>query len=347
MKKIKSFGDWNLVNEAQFYYLSQFRKALDKAPKEFEGIVADLKELWGKETGIDMTMFDIEGDMLSYSTGKSMNSHYLDNSNVGFVPHERGILNGGRSKVKIGRVLNRTINNPKKYPESLIDRFVVYLQSWSKDSDWTIKLVKGDEIAKYYDSSNYSDENKWGTSLWQSCMTDKSGMLSKELFDIYTKNPEVCSLAIMVDSDGKLGARALVWNVSNCWVGDDSEGSGTNFQFMDRVYSINEWMVVKMRTWAEERGMALRRFNMGFNCEDIIYGGKEYHVVKMEVEVKKIYYSKFPYLDTFNKYDVKSGKLLNYTDNNFKGFGLQTTSGGRTTTGVVPTFRNYIRRFNQ
>ena len=54
MKKIKSFEDWNLVNEAQFYYLSQFKKALDGAPKEFEGIVADLKALWGKETGIDI-----------------------------------------------------------------------------------------------------------------------------------------------------------------------------------------------------------------------------------------------------------------------------------------------------
>ena len=144
-----------------------------------------------------------------------------------------------------------------------------------------------------------------------------------------------------------MGARALVWNVSECWVGDKENGSETSFQFMDRVYSIDEWMVAKMRTWAAEQGMAHRMYNMGFNCEDIIYGGKEYRGVKMEVRVKKIYYSAFPYLDTFNRYDVKRGKLLNYTDNNFKGFGLQTTSGDRTTTGVVPTFRNYIRRFNQ
>ena len=305
--------------------------------------------LWGKETGIDMTMFDIEGDMLSYSTDRNIKGRIGDwgtksENDDDFKYIEEFILNAQRSKVKIGRVLNRTINNPKKYPESLIDRFVVYLQSCSKDSDWTIKLVKGDEIARYYDSSSYSGLNKFGTSLWQSCMTDKRNMGHKNLFDLYTKNPEVCSLAIMVDSNGALGARALVWNVSSL---NQHSGSVTSFQFMDRVYSIDEWMVAKMRTWAVEQGMAHRMFNMGYNCEDIIYEGKEYRGVKMEVEVKKIYYSKFPYLDTFNRYDVKRGRLLNYTDNNFKGFGLQTTSGERTTTGVVPTFRNYIRRFNQ
>ena len=74
MKKIKSFRDWNLVNEAKFYYLSQFSKALDGAPKEFEEIVTHLMSLWGKETGIDMTMFDIEGDMLSYTSDRNINS---------------------------------------------------------------------------------------------------------------------------------------------------------------------------------------------------------------------------------------------------------------------------------
>ena len=350
MKKIKSFRDWNLVNEAKFYYLSQFSKALDGAPKEFEEIVTHLMSLWGKETGIDMTMFDIEGDMLSYTSDRNINSVLLDmNPDEGDIKDsEQSILSGQRSKVKIGRLLNKVLNGEfKKYPESLINRFVVYLQSNSKSSEWTIKLVKGNEIARYYDSSSYSGLNKFGTSLWQSCMTDKEGMGHKNLFDLYTKNPEVCSLAIMVDSNGALGARALVWNVSECWVGDKENGSETSFQFMDRVYSIDEWMVAKMRTWAAERGMAHRMYNMGFNCNDIIYGGKEYRGVNMEVKVKKIYYSAFPYLDTFNRYDVKRGRLLNYTDNNFKGFGLQTTSGDRTTTGVVPRLRNYIRRFNQ
>lgn len=353
MKKIRSFSDWNLVSEAKFYYLSRFKKALDRAPKEFEGIVSDLKELWGKETGIDMTMFDIDGDMLSYSTDRNINKnalHYLQrnndiNSDSDIKQIEMFVQGASRSKVKIGRLLNRTINNPKKYPESLIDRFVVYLQSCSKDSEWTIKLVKGDEIARYYDSSSYSQENKWGTSLWQSCMTDKQGMGHKNLFDIYTKNPESCSLAIMVDSNGKLGARALVWNVSH--LNDKESGSETSFQFMDRVYSINEWMVTKMRTWAAERGMAHRMFNMGFNCDNIIWDDKQYHGVKMVVKVKKIYYSAFPYLDTFNRYDVKGGRLLNYTDNDFRGFGLQDTSGDYgTTTGYSPRIRNYIRRFN-
>jgi len=333
MKKIKSFWDFNSLNEAKLYYLSQFKKALDGAPGEFKEIVGDLKDMWGKETGLDMTMFELDGDMLTWTSGRNVNPDFDPSRD------ERQLLSGNRSLLKIGRLLNSTINKSKKYPESLINRFVVYLQSNSKDDEWTIKLVKGDEIAKYYDSSNYSSLNKFGTSLWQSCMTDKEGMCHKNLFDIYTKNPEVCSLAVMLDSSGKLGARALVWDVTS-----DSLGS---FQFMDRVYSIDEWMVTKMRRWAVEGGMAIRLSNMGYNCESIVYKEKVYDDIKMSVDVKKIYYKSFPYLDTFNRYDVKSGKLLNFTPNDFKGFGLQTTTGDRTTTGVVPTFRNYIRRFNQ
>jgi hypothetical protein len=56
---------------------------------------------------------------------------------------------------------------------------------------------------------------------------------------------------------------------------------------------------------------------MGFNCEDIIYGGKEYREVKMGVKVKKIYYSAFPYLDTFKFYDCYKGRFSNSQNYNF------------------------------
>lgn len=101
-----------------------------------------------------------------------------------------------------------------------------------------------------------------------------------------------------------------------------------------------------MGRWAAEQGMATRSSNLGHNCETIVYKGNVYDI-KMSVDVKKIYYKSFPYLDTFNRYDVKSGKLLNWKPSEFKGFGLQTTSGERTTTGFGPAARNYIRRFSE
>ena len=346
MKRIKSFGEWNSLNEAKLYYLSNFKRAMDSSPDEFSEIVSDLRKLWGKETGVDITLIDIEENMLSYSTGKGMEDLLDKNLNsIEITNNENDILSLTRSKIKIGRFLNKVINTPKKYPESLIDKFVVYLQSNSKNTDdkWKISLVKGDEIGKYYNSNNYRTENKFGSSLWQSCMTDRM-LIMDNLFNIYTKNPEVCSLLIMTDESGKLAARALVWNVSV----KQKEKELGNIKFVDRIYSTEDWMVMKIQNWAKENGMARRLTNIGYNCSDIFYDGGKYYEVQMDVSVNKIYYSAFPYLDTFNYYDVKGGRLLNYKPSDFKGFGLQSTEGNwGTTTGYSPKIINYIRKFNK
>jgi len=201
-------------------------------------------------------------------------------------------------------------------------------------------------------------------TLGSSCMTDKLGREDvtirtphgtsttfgvkgvSNIFDIYTKNPEVCSLLIMTNGEGKLVARALVWNakVTFCRVsGDVCELD--NIQFLDRVYTTEDWMVHRMTKWAKDNGMANRYYN-GLGDSDLIeYNGVKFSA-EMEVNVKKIHYSAFPYLDTFKRYDVKRGKLFNYRPNKFSGFGLQSTHGDYgTTTGTMPRIRNYIRRF--
>ena len=227
MKRIKSFIDFN-VNEAKLYYLSHFKSALDSSPSEFSEIVKDLRNLWGKETGVDITLIDIEDNMLSYSSERGIEDFLNDATPDDINDFERYVSLSTRSNIKVGRFLNKVINTPKKYPESLIDRFVTYLRSKSKKKEtYDIRLVKGDEIAKYYNSSNYAQMKG---SLGNSCMTDKKDgradvtvntphgtsttygtkSVNKNIFDIYTKNPEVCSLLIMTNGEGKLVARALV-----------------------------------------------------------------------------------------------------------------------------------------
>jgi hypothetical protein len=298
--------------------------------------------------------------MLTYSSERGMEDFLNDATPDDIKGFERNIQLSTRSNVKVGRFLNKVINTPKKYPESLIDKFVTYLRSKSKKKEtYDIRLVKGDDIAKYYNSSNYAQMK--GT-LGSSCMTDKLGREDvtirtphgtsttfgikgvSNIFDIYTKNPEVCNLLIMTDESGKLAARALVWNVS---VKQKEKDLG-NIKFIDRIYSTEDWMVMKIQNWVKENGMARRLTNIGYNCSDIFYGEEKYYNVQMDVSVKKIHYSAFPYLDTFNYYDVKGGKLLNYKSDNFKGFGLQSTSGDwGTTTGYSPRIINYIRKFNK
>jgi hypothetical protein len=376
MKHIKSFNifesynddDLDFLNESKLYILPTFFKALSSAPSEFLGIVNDLRDLYGDETDQDITFVDIDNDTLSYSTMKNIEKEFpiLYKQALTWIPSPElrdwssDILESPtRGNIKIGKFVNKILKG--KYPEALVDKFVTYIKSKSvKKENWSISLVKGDEISKYYDSSNYLD--KRGT-LGHSCMNDKLSKVGTQqtydndgnstkrvsnIFDIYTKNPESCYLLIMTNEEGKLGSRALVWDakVTFCrdYKGDVCELG--DIKFLDRIYTIDDWMVHKMTKWAEDNGMGSRYYQGLHDDGAINYKGVKYKA-EMEVNVKKIHYSAFPYLDTFNRYDVKNGKLYNYKPSKFSGFGLQSTSGNYgAVTGTSPRLRNYIRRFS-
>ena len=379
MKHIKSFkvfesyndDDLDFLNESKLYILPTFFRALSSAPPEFSGIVDDIRDLYGDETDQDITFVDIDNDTLSYSTMKNIEKEFpeLYKKSLGWLPSSelrswsQDLLESPtRGNIKIGKFVNKILKG--KYPEALVDKFVTYIKSKSvKKESWNISLVKGDEIIKYYDSNNYAEIR--GT-LGNSCMTDKLGRDDvtvrtphgtsttfgvkgvSNIFDIYTKNPESCSLLIMTNEQGKLGARALVWNAKVTFC-RDTKGQVTqldNIQFLDRVYTTEDWMVHRMTKWAKDNGMAIRNYQGLGDSDWIEYNGVKYQA-EMEVNVKKIHYSAFPYLDTFNRYDVKRGKLYNYKPSKFSGFGLQSTHGNYgTTTGTTPRLRNYIRRFS-
>ena len=364
MKHIKSFklfksyndDDLDFLNESKLYILPTFFKALSSAPSEFLGIVNDLRGLYGDETDQDITFVDIDNDNLSYSTMKNIEKEFPELYKQAITWVTSSVLRDWsndilesptRGNIKIGKFVNKILKG--KYPESLIDKFVTYIKSKSeKKENWNISLVKGDDIIKYYDSSNYV--NRRGT-LGHSCMSNKHIRYDDKrsnIFDIYTKNPEVCSLLVMTNEEGKLGARALVWDakVTFCrdYKGDVCELG--DIKFLDRIYTIDDWMVNKMTRWAQDNGMSYRYYQGLHDDGTISYKDVKYKA-EMEVCVKKIHYSAFPYLDTFNRYDVKNGKLYNYKPSKFSGFGLQSTQGNYGTfTGNTPRLRNYIRRFS-
>jgi len=168
----------------------------------------------------------------------------------------------------------------------------------------------GDEIAKWYKSENCHS----GGSLSNSCMKDK------DFFDIYTQNPESVNLLIMKSGD-KIVARALVWKLKTV-----SPQLGFTY-YMDRVYSVRDHQVKVMMAFAEKQGWAYRKSG-GVYERGIIYQGNE-HRVKMSVQIKKLKYEKYPYMDTFSRYDYVTGELWNDMDKNqrTRGHILTSTQG--------------------
>ncbi len=207
-------------------------------------------------------------------------------SDVYFLPRKitnvksNEFWNRGRTEMSIGRWVRRVIFDLHKssISDSEIEKFVNQYKSSFDDKDKNnFEIVKGDDIKKWYLSKNYESEKG---QLGNSCMRyDRC----QQYFDIYTKNPEVCSLLIMKSTEDtdKIVGRALLWNLRD----------GRKYQ--DRIYTINDSDKILFSQWADHNGY--QKYDSS-------------HIVK-EVQLGNHDYDKYPYMDTFVCYSP-SHKLL-------------------------------------
>ena len=359
MRKIKGFESFNesvmlqMINETALYFLPEMRKALTVLSKDGNDIADRLLLKVGVDTMKDITLVELEDDKLSFMSKGAIDSHdreFMQKLDRGYeISKNTGdtIKNfRNRNQIKIGKFVTSVLGT---IPAKELEDFVNKLKS-NKDRGYEIKTVEGDEIKKYYKTEALADNpNLDYSEIMRSCMRDKE-KAKPNVFDIYVKNPESCKMVVMLDENGGLVSRAILWKVTNT-EHDIVSGSfrllnlPESFWFMDRVYSVENWMDKSMYDWAAKKGYVCKRGNWG--NRSIIFNGVGGHC-EMEVDVKKIGYKGFPYMDTFIYYDVKNGKLRNFDAPGFKGFGLQSTAGNYgTTTGTGPVLRNYIRRFTK
>lgn len=366
MRKIKGFESFNesamlqMINETALYFLPEMRSALAKMAKGGNEIADRLLLKVGVDTMKDITLVDLEGDKLSFMSKGAIDSHdpeFMKRLDKGYEI-STGQGNSvkrfsNRNQIKIGKFVTSVLG---PVPAKELEDFVNKLKS-SKDRGLEIKIVEGEEIKKYYRTEALTTIASYTHSeIMRSCMRDKE-KVKPNVFDIYTKNPESCKMVVMLDENGGLVSRAILWKVDNSkknqtneyFGGPSTDGGKLNlpesFWFMDRVYSVENWMDKSMYDWADKKGYVSKRGNWG--NRNIVFNGVGGHC-EMEVDVKKIAYKGFPYMDTFIYYDVKNGKLRNFDAPGFKGFGLQSTAGNYgTTTGTGPVLRNYIRRFTK
>ena len=211
-----------------------------------------------------------------------------------------------RTDLYIGRFVNRVSEKGgKKLEPSEIEKFVnTYKSKFDslKSGESRFEEVSGEIIKHWYNKENYEQEKG---QLGSSCMRNPN---SRSFFNIYTENPEVCSLLILRSDENydKICGRALVWKLSN------------GRTYMDRVYVINDSDFqsyedyAKKRNWQTEDNMDYRDFN------------------SMIVKLKHWKFNKYPYMDTFKCLNVNEGYLSSDEDKwPSSGFWkLQDTGGG-------------------
>lgn len=243
-----------------------------EASKTFNDIIKKIKF---KITSIYLneSYFDIikeKNDMVSYLPfNKLKSSKELEED-----PYQSKF----RQITKIGRIF-RKLN--EKLTDVEIEKFVdEYKASYeSMFKEYNVKIVTGNDITYWYHVNQYA---KGSGSLNKSCMRHTTATTR---VGFYSKYPDKIGLAILVDENEKLLARALIWKL------DEPK----DVIFMDRIYSTKALYTNILKNYAIKNGIKTR--SEGYNIK-----------TKMVVEIPSYKNENLPYMDTF--YLARSKKEL-------------------------------------
>lgn len=242
----------------------------------------------------------------------------VNENNLRYVDVNQLPFQQNRQTIRTGRGVKALLSKSDfKFTDADIEQFVnKYKSAWDTMNDIFRKfeLVSGDMIAHWYDYNNYYEQR--GT-MGSSCMK----AVSSSYFNIYTNNPDKCSLLILKsDDDQKIKGRALVWNLDSPKV-----------TYVDRIYTNNDSDVELFKQYAYGKGWYHKPNQSSSNDYGMIGkegSRKEGHLVVNLKNRNEGDYDRYPYLDTLKYFNTSSGKL---TTEEMRGYGdyitLEDTGG--------------------
>lgn len=264
-------------------------------------------EQYIEDDEIAQNFFDTtdKADMVSFTMNNKIPISWDSDDDAG-MPYSMG-----RSEMKIGKLVRYIINaintgssvttfrkkGKLNVSDSELEAFVNAYKAAESSSNMEFRLVKGEEIAKYYNNQYYLSDKG---SLGSSCMAEKG----KKTFKLYTQNETKVQLLILVDKEtDNICGRALVWKLKN-------SPCESNF-FMDRVYSNNDSDVIKFKKFANENRFLYKKYMNSHTSSNVefVYGGKDVYgeiTVKLNGDIDKA-----PFVDTLCFLNKQQNTLSN------------------------------------
>lgn len=246
-------------------------------------------------------------------------ANYIARSNgeISYIPISKidkvdDVWKNCRVPIKLGRFIKKIftdfaiINFDIKDQE--IERFVNLFRSYFTQDESKLLIVSGEEIKKYYLHSNYHRSNGLCLgSLWNSCMRQAE---RNKYLTLYTDNPEQCKMLVYLDDEGKVRARALLWdNVK-------SHDSEETIKFMDRIYTVYDHDVEFFFSWAQKNGYITKAYQNA-KTEMLYKVDGKVQQLRLFVNLNKGFLSYVPYLDTFKYFNPKLGRYSSSPDFNY------------------------------
>lgn len=250
----------------------------------------------------------------------------IDLHEVQFSDDKHPVWTKNRSEVKIGRFISQMF--PGKYPtnvrrgeekklpndvESFVNMFIASVEANAK----TIVEVKGDDIKKFYHQDRYAEIN--GT-LGGSCMREDC---KQAQFGIYTENTENVSMLILHPQGDreKIIGRAILWKISH--INDEPV---TDKYFMDRFYVVNDSDEYMFKDYAKKMGYYHKSVQTYGSSYDIVRPDGNNESMNIKVTLNPIDFNdKYPYMDTLQYYNPKTGELKNSNSGYISGKFCQLT----------------------
>lgn len=202
-----------------------------------------------------------------------------------------------RMVMRIGKLVKKVFR--QKFQDRDIESFVNMYRAEMRRCEFDhMEVVRGRKIPGGYDRRAHSED---GGSLGSSCM----GFSPSGFFRIYADNPDVVGLLVYQDERGILG-RALVWKLTTL------DGNPTDRMFMDRIYVCRYGDEQLFKNYAREQGWLYRR-SQSFGVQVPVVDGRTGGTTspKMSVHLKPTDYGNYPYMDTFQIYNSRTGVATN------------------------------------
>jgi len=188
-----------------------------------------------------------------------------------------------------------------------------------------MKVVRGEDIRKYYSASSYLPDTPRG-SLWGSCMRNESNQPAIEFF--VTCGAE---MLVLLDKqevtsdypDGMVIGRAILWNVVRVTPHYRRQKSKSNYyiKMMDRIYYSHDWVTSMFLKYAQENGYNTKTnqsYDTPLGVTDTDGKSSNLHMqVCLPHDFKVNMCSGFPYMDTFSEIDIGNNFLCNHKPGSF------------------------------